>query len=80
MRKMESQRTFCLSGSRMTTRDKNNPNAYKVRRAKVGGWRDYFEPDQIKAIEDYLAEHLDPLYGYTASSGSMEAAAPAGQS
>mgnify|MGYP001947502790 FL=1 len=80
MRKMESQRTFWLSGSRMTTRDKNNPNAYKVRRAKVGGWRDYFEPDQIKAIEDYLAEHLDPLYGYTASSGSMEAAAPAGQS
>ncbi|HLS68888.1 MAG TPA: sulfotransferase domain-containing protein [Kiloniellales bacterium] len=74
MRKMESQRTFWLSGSRMTTRDKDNPNAYKVRRAKVGGWRDYFEPDQIAVIEDYLAEHLDPLYGYTGAAKASEKA------
>lgn len=75
MRKMESERTFWLSGSRMTTRDKNNPNAYKVRRAKVGGWRDYFEPDQIAAIERYLEEHLDPLYGYTSQSATTSTSA-----
>src|SRR5690554_5554247 len=65
MRKMESERTFWLSGSRMTTRDKSNPNAFKVRRAKVGGWRDYFEPKQIEAIEQYLEERLDPFFGYS---------------
>ena len=40
MRQMETRGTFWLAGSRMRTRDKDNPDAYKVRRAKVGGWRD----------------------------------------
>jgi len=70
MRQMESRRTFWLSGSRMTTRDKDNPDAFKVRRAKVGGWRDYFEPEQVRAIEAYVAEELDPVFGYTAEPAS----------
>lgn len=73
MRKMESQRTFWLSGNRMTTKDTSNPNAYKVRRAKVDGWRDYFEPEEIEAVERYLTEHLDPFFGYAGSSAGSSA-------
>ena len=41
-----------------------NPDSYKTRRAKVGGYRDYFEDDQIEAIDALLAARLDPVYGY----------------
>lgn len=64
MRNMESNRTFWLSGSRMVTRDKSNPDAYKVRRAKVGGYRDYFDDEQIRQVEDYINTHLSPVFGY----------------
>lgn len=64
MRQMESKGTFWLAGSRMRTRDKSNPDAYKVRRAKVGGWRDYLDEAKAAEVEAYLRERLDPLFGY----------------
>ncbi|WP_051152016.1 sulfotransferase domain-containing protein [Fodinicurvata sediminis] len=73
MRNMETNRTFWLSGSRMVTRDKSNPNAYKVRRAKVGGYRDYFEDEQIREIEDYINKHLSPVFGYSVDTQAQEA-------
>jgi len=45
-------------------RDKDNPNSYKVRRAKVGGYRDYFSDEEVSAIDQQLADKLDPLFGY----------------
>jgi len=33
----------------------DDPDSFKVRRAKVGGWRDYFDPSEIAAIEQFLA-------------------------
>jgi len=62
MRKMENKRTFWLSGSRMVARDKSNPDSYKVRKAKVGGYRDYFDEDQIVSLEAIVNERLNPLY------------------
>jgi hypothetical protein len=64
MRKMESERKFWLSGGRMLPKDKNNPNSYKVRKAKVGGYRDYFDDDQARRIDDVIARTLSPWYGY----------------
>lgn len=64
MRKLEERRTFWLSGSMMVAKDKGNPDSYKVRRAKVGGFRDYFDDDQVREIEAYIVEHLDPVFGY----------------
>lgn len=64
MRKMEQKRTFWLSGSRMVAKDRNNPNSYKVRKAKVGGYRDYFDDDQIRAMNTLVSERLEPLFGY----------------
>lgn len=67
MRQMESKGTFWLAGSRMRTRDKNNPDAYKVRRAKVGGWRDYLDEAKAAEVEAYLRERLAPMFGYAES-------------
>ena len=65
MKKMEQKRTFRLSGSRMVPGDRNNPDSYKVRRGKVGGFRDYFNEDQVSNIEQLLQQTLQPVYGYS---------------
>jgi hypothetical protein len=67
MRALETKRVFWLSGSRMMAKDKNNPNSFKVRRAKVGGWRDYFEPEQVSRIEREIEQGLLPGFGYLQS-------------
>lgn len=64
MKKMEGSQQFRLAGGRMMPRDKDNPNSFKVRRAKVGGYRDYFTDEEVAAIDDRLAETLDPLFNY----------------
>jgi len=64
MRKLETQRKFWLSGGRMTPRDRDDPNTYKVRRAKVGGYRDYFDDEQVARIDELVNEKLSPAFGY----------------
>ena len=65
MRKMEASKSFRGAGSRMKAKDKSNPNSFKVRRGKVGGFRDYFDDDQVKEIEAFIDVHLNPVFGYT---------------
>ena len=65
MKKMESKQQFRLAGGRMMPRDKDNPDSYKVRRAKVGGYRDYFTDEEVAAIDARLAAELDPLFRYS---------------
>jgi len=67
MRALEQKRVFWLSGTRMLAKDRNNPDSYKVRRAKVGGWRDYFTPEQAATIERTIDERLLPGFGYVSS-------------
>jgi len=74
MRKMEQKRTFWLSGSRMVPKDRKNPNSYKVRKAKVGGYRDYFDDEQIRAMNELLGERLDPVFGYKAETEAPDSA------
>jgi len=64
MKKMEEKKVFWLSGARVLPGDRSNPNSYKVRRAKVGGYRDYFDDDQVAAIDALVASTLSPLFGY----------------
>lgn len=61
------------SGTRLTAADPSNPDSFKTRRAKVGGYRDDFEADELASIDDYIDTHLDPVFGYT---GQADAAAP----
>jgi len=73
MRKLETQRKFWLSGGRMTPRDRDDPNTYKVRRAKVGGYRDYFDDEQAARIDELVEEKLSPVFGYGAGQGGTGA-------
>ena len=77
MRNMETKRTFWLSGSRMVAKDKSNPNSYKVRKAKVGGYRDYFDDKQIQLLNQLVADRLDSIFGYEFTAGSGDQAASA---
>ncbi|MDH3899545.1 MAG: sulfotransferase domain-containing protein [Gammaproteobacteria bacterium] len=67
MKKMEQKKTFWLSGGRMVPKDRDNPNTYKVRRAKIGGYRDYFDDDQIAQIEALVNSTLSPDFGYNST-------------
>ncbi|HYN39890.1 MAG TPA: sulfotransferase domain-containing protein [Rhodospirillales bacterium] len=64
MRALEQKRVFWLSGRRMLAKDRSNPNTYKVRRAKVGGYRDDFTPEQLASIDAMVANRLLPGFGY----------------
>lgn len=74
MRNMETRRTFWLSGSRMVARDRKNPNSFKVRKAKVGGYRDYFDESQIEHMNQLVQTRLDPSFGYRSRSAQERVA------
>jgi hypothetical protein len=66
MRKLEEKSVFWLAGSRMKPGDKRNPESFKVRRAKVGGYRDYFDDAQLARLDALTEERLLPGFGYLA--------------
>ncbi len=63
MQRLEARRIFWLSG-RLRPRDRSNPQSFKVRRGKVGGWRDHFSAAEIARIEALIDAELDPVFGY----------------
>ena len=65
MKKMESKQQFRFAGGRMMPRDKDNPDSFKVRRAKVGGYRDYFTDEEVADIDGRIADELDPMFRYS---------------
>jgi alcohol sulfotransferase len=64
MKKMEGSQQLRLAGGRMMPRDKDNPDSFKVRRAKVGGYRDYFTDEEVATIDARLADTLARLFNY----------------
>jgi hypothetical protein len=65
MKKLEAGKGMRAAGQRVKPGDKNNPDSFKVRRGKVGGYRDYFTPEQVEAVEAMVEDHLRPVFGYT---------------
>jgi hypothetical protein len=63
MKKMEQDKFFKGSGARVKPGDKDNPQSFKVRKAKVGGYRDYFTDEQCEQLQK-LVNDLDPMFGY----------------
>ena len=68
LRKLEQQNYFSNPGLRMRRRD--DPETWKVRRGKVGGFRDDFTPEQAAWMESEVRTRLSPRFGY----GDVEAA------
>jgi len=64
MKKHEEKSLFKGSGARVRPGNKSNPDSFKVRRAKVGGYRDYFDDSQVETLDRMVLEGLDPLFGY----------------
>lgn len=67
LRNKEKENYFWRSGSRVQAKDVNDPNTFKVRKAKVGGYRDYFDDDQVAELHAVIDSRLLPGFGYTSS-------------
>ncbi len=53
------------SGARaLRAGNKANPDSFKARRAKVGGYRDYFDDAQIAQIDNMISRELSDQFGY----------------
>ncbi|MBL8660765.1 MAG: sulfotransferase domain-containing protein [Rhodospirillales bacterium] len=76
MRALEQKRVFWLSGGRMVAKDRKNPNTFKVRRAKVGGYREDFSEEQTRRIDEMIATSLDPVFGCGPAAASAAEPAP----
>lgn len=62
MREMENAGS--LESGRLRPRDPNDPESFKTRRGKVGGFVDYLSPEEIADVERRIRSELDPCYGY----------------
>ena len=60
---------------RIKARDPDRRETYKVRRGKVGGYRDYLSEEQVAELDALVSARLDPGFGYT-----TQAAAPCPES
>lgn len=70
LRQLESKGFFRQGG--MKLRNPNDPTTFKVRRGKVGGYRDYFDAAQAAELEALVRERLSPTLRYTPASADPE--------
>lgn len=63
-RLQQKEREDFFSSGRLRGRDPSQPESFKVRRGKVMGYRDYFNDREVAWIEQQIANHLNPMYGY----------------
>ncbi len=64
MQKLEENSVYERSGGRMKPGKQGNPDSYKVRRAKVGGYKDYLSEAEAAEIDALVQRVLSPRYGY----------------
>ena len=57
MRAREASGAYEKYKGALTPRDVRNPNSYKVRRGKVGGFVDYLSPEDIAYCDEVLKSH-----------------------
>ena len=54
-----------FNSPRLRPGDPDDPESFKVRRAKVFGYRDYFSPDECGELEAIIDKELDQVLGYS---------------
>jgi hypothetical protein len=64
MRRREQQQSGLTARQALAARDKDNPDTYKARRGKIGGFVDYFDPQQMAVIHELLDAELMAFFGY----------------
>jgi hypothetical protein len=60
----EKEREGFFDGERLRPGDAANPDTYKVRRGRIGGYTDYFTAGQLAEIDLMVHETLLSFYGY----------------
>jgi hypothetical protein len=56
--------------TRLRAANPKDPDSFKVRRAKVFGYRDYFQGEDLGRLEAFVESELDPQFGYGQSAQS----------
>ena len=72
LKRLEESGHFTRGG--ISRRHGDDTDARKVRRGKIGGYRDYFSPEQLSRMDATVRDELDPELGY-----GQEWAAPVGE-
>jgi hypothetical protein len=67
LKQLESQGFFRHGG--MSLRRGGDPDAFKLRRGKVQGYRDYFSAEQLAQMDEMVATRLSPVFGYGGETG-----------
>lgn len=60
----EKERSGYFDNRSLTLRDAGDPETLKVRRGKVGGYRDDLEPEQLAWVDEQIETRLAKAYGY----------------
>ncbi len=60
---MEEQRQF--QGGMLKPANQDDPESYKTRRGKIGGYADYLSPEQVEYMNHKIETELSSFYGYT---------------
>jgi hypothetical protein len=54
-----------FNSGRLQASDSSSEDSRKVRRGKIGGYRDYFDEEQNRYLDELVREQLDDFYGYS---------------
>ena len=60
----ERERSGFFESDRLKPGNLTDPDSFKVRRGKVGGYKDYFTAEQIARIDETVRSRLSPSFGY----------------
>jgi hypothetical protein len=60
----EKERTGFFRTEKLQARDPFDPASFKVRRGKIGGYRDELPAEIVARLDRLVAERLDPALGY----------------
>lgn len=71
----EKERTSFFRTEKLQARDPGDPASFKVRRGKVGGYRDELPAEIVVRLDRLVAERLDAALGYAVPPGASRTAA-----
>jgi hypothetical protein len=77
MKKGERDGSFSHRDSRFGSRGRQEDDAFKVRRGKIGGYRDYLTPEQAAEIDGIIERRLVAGFGYRADEQETPVGRPA---
>jgi hypothetical protein len=69
LQKLETSGTFKQGGMKLV--NANDPSSFKVRRGKVGGYREDFAPEQVAELEALVRDSILPELGYCSETAEV---------